>query len=36
MTALVKQENLDEIFRREVEQAINQLLQTELTAFLDY
>ncbi|UOR10444.1 IS256 family transposase [Halobacillus amylolyticus] len=34
--ALVKKEDISEIFRSHLESAVNTLLQTELTAFLDY
>ncbi|MFP7171966.1 IS256 family transposase [Terribacillus halophilus] len=34
--ALVKKEDITEIFRSHLESAVNTLLQTELTAFLDY
>lgn len=34
--ALVKKEDVSEIFRSHLEDAVNALLQTELTAFLDY
>ena len=33
---LVKGGDISEIFRRHLESAVNTLLQTELTAFLDY
>ena len=34
--ALVNKENINEVFRFYLEQAVNKLLETELTAFLDY
>ena len=34
--ALVTKQDIGEIFRIHLEKAINQLLETELTAFLDY
>lgn len=34
--ALVKKEDITEIFRSHLEIAVNTLLQTELIAFLDY
>lgn len=34
--ALVKKEDVTEIFRSHLETAVNTLLKTELTAFLDY
>lgn len=34
--ALQKNESITEFFRRHLEAAINDLLQTELTAFLGY
>ena len=34
--ALAKKEDIAEIFRNHLEKAVNTLLQTELTAFLDY
>src|SRR6478672_9575718 len=34
--ALVRKEDLQEVFRSHLEAAINTLLATELTAFLDY
>ena len=36
MQALVKKEDISEVFRTHLEAAVNTLLQTELTAFLDY
>ncbi|WP_211654128.1 IS256 family transposase [Planococcus alpniumensis] len=36
MQALVKKEDISEVFRQHLETAVNTLLQTELTAFLDY
>lgn len=36
MQALVKKEDISEVFRIHLETAVNTLLQTELTAFLDY
>ena len=36
MSALFKGESVDELFRGELESAINQLLKRELTIFLDY
>lgn len=36
MEALVSGGNVDEIFRQEIENAVNRLLETELTAFLGY
>lgn len=36
MQALVKKDDITEVFRLHLESAINTLLQTELTAFLDY
>ncbi|GKW47359.1 hypothetical protein NCCP2050_30510 [Planococcus sp. NCCP-2050] len=36
MQALVKKENISEVFRKHLETAVITLLQTELTAFLDY
>jgi len=36
MQALVKKEDISEVFRMHLETAVNTLLQTELTAFLDY
>lgn len=36
MQALVKKEDISEVFRMHLETAVNMLLQTELTAFLDY
>lgn len=36
MQALVKKEDIAEVFRMHLETAVNTLLQTELTAFLDY
>lgn len=36
MAALLKKESLDEVFRRHLETAINELLQAELSAFLGY
>lgn len=36
MTALLKKESLDDFFRSHLEDAINDLLQNELTAFLGY
>ncbi|EIT84457.1 transposase [Fictibacillus macauensis ZFHKF-1] len=34
--ALVKKQGITEVFRSHLETAINSLLQTELTEFLDY
>lgn len=36
MSALFKGESVDELFRGELESAINQLFKRELTVFLDY
>lgn len=36
MQALVKKEDISEVFRKHLETTVNTLLQTELTAFLDY
>ena len=36
MQALVKKEDITEVFRLHLETAVNTLLKTELTAFLDY
>ena len=36
MSALLNNESIDEVFRSELENAINEVLSTELTAFLDY
>ncbi|MBU0906038.1 MAG: IS256 family transposase [Firmicutes bacterium] len=36
MQALVKKEDITEVFRLHLEAAVNTLLKTELTAFLDY
>ncbi len=36
MQALVKKEDITEVFRQHLETAVNTLLKTELTAFLDY
>lgn len=36
LSAVARGENLDDLFCRELEYAINELLKTELTAFLDY
>lgn len=36
MSALAKKEDVGEIIRQAVEQAVNGLLKTELTAFLGY
>ncbi len=36
METLINKGDLDELFRRHLELAINTLLQAELTAFLDY
>lgn len=36
MSALLNNESIDEIFRSELENAVNNVLSTELTAFLDY
>ena len=36
MSALLNNESIDEVFRSELENAINSLLATELTAFLNY
>ena len=35
MSALLNNESIDEVFRSELENAINSLLSTELTAFLN-
>jgi putative transposase len=34
--ALAKKEDITEVFRLHLEAALNMLLKTELTAFLDY
>ncbi len=34
--ALVKKQDITEVFRTHLETAVNTLLETELTAFLDY
>ncbi|WP_361920474.1 transposase, partial [Streptomyces sp. NPDC046876] len=36
MQALVKKEDISEVFRKHLETAVNTLLKTELMAFLDY
>lgn len=36
METLINKGDLDDLFRRHLELAINSLLQAELTAFLDY
>ena len=36
MSALLNNESIDEIFRSELESAVNKVLSTELTAFLNY
>lgn len=36
MSALLNNESIDEFFRSELENAVNELLSNELTAFLDY
>ncbi len=36
MSALLNNESIDEVFRSELETAVNEILSTELTAFLDY
>lgn len=36
MSALLKNESIDEVFRSELENAVNELLSTELTEFLNY
>ena len=36
MSALLNNESIDEVFRSELENAVNEVLSTELTAFLDY
>ena len=36
MSALLNNESVDEVFRQELEKAVNELLSAELTAFLDY
>ena len=36
MTALLKNDSLDEFFRQHLENAMNDLLQAELTVFLGY
>ena len=36
LNALLKNESVEEVFRQELETAINQLLITELDAFLQY
>jgi len=36
LSALLKEESVDEVFRSELETAVNELLTTELTAFLNY
>ena len=36
METLINKGDLDELFRLHLENAINTLLRTELTAFLDY
>jgi putative transposase len=36
LSTLLNNESVDEIFRQELESATNELLTTELTAFLNY
>lgn len=36
MSALLNNESIDEVFRTELESAVNELMNTELTAFLNY
>lgn len=36
MSALLNNQSIDEFFRSELENAVNELLSNELTAFLDY
>ena len=36
MTALLKNESLDDVFRSHLERAVNEVLKIELTAFLGY
>ena len=36
MTALLKNESLDDVFRSHLETAVNEVLKIELTAFLCY
>jgi transposase-like protein len=36
LSALLKNESVDEVFRVELENAVNELLSTELTAHLNY
>lgn len=36
MSALLNNESIDEVFRSELKNAVNEVLSTELTAFLDY
>ena len=36
MSALLNNESIDEVFRSELENVVNEVLSTELTAFLDY
>lgn len=36
MDILYNGESIDELIRQEIEKAVNELLQTELTAFLEY
>ncbi|SFG61117.1 hypothetical protein SAMN04487761_1301, partial [Lachnospiraceae bacterium C7] len=36
MSALLNNESIDEVFRSELENAVNEVLSTELTAFLNY
>ncbi len=36
MTALLKNESLDEVFRSHLEKAVNDVLKIKLTAFLGY
>ena len=36
MSALLNNESIDEVFRSDLENAVNEVLSTELTAFLDY
>lgn len=36
MPALLNNESIDEVFRPELENAVSEVLSTELTAFLDY
>lgn len=36
MSALLNNESIDVVFRSELENAVNEVLSTKLTAFLDY